>query len=203
MQWTLTLDVLFERRALLSVFDDFMISFDKDGYRFHLRAGAILRKEDCVLLHQAEGDTFWALPGGRINAGEPAEEALKREMLEELDLPIKVGRLAWVVENFFSHADRVHHEVGLYFLAEPASERLSGHGPFFGREADKKLTFQWFKQDPAVLDMIEIRPGFLASVLAKPFEGFKHFVHCDGVVGFNSAMNPDQESIVDHLSRRE
>jgi 8-oxo-dGTP diphosphatase len=43
----------------------------------------------------------WEFPGGKIVQGETAEEALKREILEELNLDIQVGeRLTSVLWNY-------------------------------------------------------------------------------------------------------
>ncbi len=64
---------------------------------------AVLRRSDEVLLvcQQAPDDDApaWALPGGRVEAGELFAEALTREVLEESGLEVtKVGRLLYVCQ---------------------------------------------------------------------------------------------------------
>ncbi len=156
-----------------------MISFDIDDYRYNLRAAAIILDGDRVLLHKIEGDTFWCVPGGRVDAGEQAAVTVVREMQEELSELVSCGKLLWTVENFFEYRGQKQHELGLYFLTYllPDSRLLNTAGPYMGNEGNLKLTFEWFKR--ADLHSLDIRPSFLANALAKPEPQLAHIVHLE------------------------
>ena len=64
-----------------------MILFESEGVRFNLRVGGVALSESKALLQYTELDTFWVVPGGRVEMMEPATDALKREIAEELGEP--------------------------------------------------------------------------------------------------------------------
>lgn len=157
-----------------------MSSTDTSPIRQQIRVAARISGELGVLLHRLEGDSYWALPGGRVEPGEAAADALVREMREELDEPVQCGTLLWVVENFFSLGGQRYHEVGLYFdvTLDPASRLLCSEGPFWGREGTQRLEFAWFGAEAR--SQMDIRPAFVAEALGKPAHAFLHAVHRDG-----------------------
>lgn len=148
--------------------------------RTRQRAAAIVLREDGrVLLHRPERDAFWALPGGAIEPGESAAQAIAREFQEELDTSIALGDLAFVVENFFCYAGVEYHEIGLYLRAGPLPGSLLSvsAGPYEGVEGDQKLVFAWFDLEK-VADL-DLRPAFLRSALMQGAMGVQHIVHRD------------------------
>ncbi|MDP2922630.1 MAG: NUDIX domain-containing protein [Candidatus Omnitrophota bacterium] len=64
---------------------------------------ALIKKDDKVFLCQRkEGDSFallWEFPGGVVEENETFEEAIEREVKEELSLEVKVEKLLEVFED--------------------------------------------------------------------------------------------------------
>ena len=121
-----------------------MISFRTGNYRFHYRVAAIVVDDGYLLLHRPQGDSFWALPGGRVEAGETGVDTITRAFREELGLAVAVTTLASTGENFFGHEGEPHHEVGLYFNASlaldcPLRDKSRSH---VGVEGNKGLEFR-------------------------------------------------------------
>jgi len=153
---------------------------------FKLRVCAIAIDDGEVLIHRADQDGFWALPGGHVEMMEPTDLTLKREMKEELDTDVEIKRLVWVGENFFEDKGHKFHEVCFYYLIDipENSEILETAGPFYGEEdeyefmGDKiKLIFRWYPID--ALKDLRLYPSFLREGLKDIPESTEHIVHED------------------------
>jgi len=63
--------------------------------------GAIIFKNEKILLvkrTKSPAKGMWAVPGGKIKAGETMQEALKREIKEEANLEVEVGEVVYVFD---------------------------------------------------------------------------------------------------------
>jgi ADP-ribose pyrophosphatase YjhB (NUDIX family) len=163
-----------------------MITFKINQARFTYRVAWVCVHDNHVLLHRADGFDFWALPGGRVEIGEPSETTFRREIAEELGIHtgINVERLLWVAENFFTFEGTSHHELGLYYkvsLEQDAafydkSKIMEGTEEYYVKDR-LKLFFQWFAVD--TLDDVPLYPTFLRAGLRNLPTSAQHIVHVD------------------------
>ena len=138
-----------------------MIVFDRNDTRFNFRVGGVICRGGHVLLQTAADIDFWVVPGGRVEMLESAEEALGRELREELDVQPRVGRLLWIVENFFQFDGIRFHEIGMYFLADVPPQVPDGE--FESSEPGVPLRMRWF--DLEQLGEVNVKPQFLRACL--------------------------------------
>jgi 8-oxo-dGTP pyrophosphatase MutT (NUDIX family) len=154
-----------------------MIRFQDSQGVFQFRCVAVILHADRVLLHKAEADDFWTLPGGRVEFFEFVQDTLVRELKEELDCTANVVRPLWFVENFFTYHTQDCHEISYYFLVNITDDViLAQESEFCGIEVDCKLIFKWF--DLQDLANLSLYPVFLKSELLNLPSGLTS-VHID------------------------
>jgi mutator protein MutT len=102
--------------------------------------GAIIIKGEEVLLARRgkePGYGEWSIPGGAVNLGERLEEAVIREVCEEVNLAVGVGAVVEVLERIFHDPEgKVQYH---YVLVDFLCEYLSGEE----KPSSDALEVQW------------------------------------------------------------
>ena len=122
------------------------ISFPCEGQKFNYRVCAVMISENRILAMHDERSPYFYLPGGRVAMGETAEQAIIREVQEELQITPKIIRPLWLSQAFFTEeVDNLHyHELCIYFLMDISETNLLAKGAVFTlREGGHTHTFEW------------------------------------------------------------
>lgn len=113
-------------------------------------------KEGKVLLAKSKGKCNYHLPGGGIERGESARNALIREIKEEINKDAIIIRFIGVIENHWEENDNSYFETNYLFIIN-----FEDNHDFTSNE--DKLIFQLI--DIAKLAEVKILPEIMNSVL--------------------------------------
>ena len=117
---------------------------------------AVIRNENRIFATQrgyGEYKDGWEFPGGKIEEGETPEQALKREIMEELDTEITVGELIDTIEYDYPN---FHLSMDCFWC-----ELVSGDLTLKEHEAAKWLdkntlgSVSWLPADITLIDKIK------------------------------------------------
>lgn len=126
------------------------ITFTTEEGRFNYRVCAVLLDGGRILAMHDENSPYFYLPGGRVKMGERAEDAVLREMWEELGIEARILRPLWLSQSFFNEdVTKVDfHELCLYFLLDASGTDLLTRGDRFrGPERRHVHDFEWLPFD--------------------------------------------------------
>ena len=125
----------------------------------HYRVVAAVVCKDNKYLCMQKGQTRfdytsykWEFPGGKIEAGETPQQALARELLEEMDYSVKVGEEIVTV----NHAYPDFSIEMTAFLCTPLSAtfRMKEHVAFEWRSRENLRELDWAAADIGVVERI-------------------------------------------------
>lgn len=101
------------------------------------------KKEECLLMKRGKNSKneagWWCKPGGAIDWGEKAEDAMKREIREELGIEIDI----W---GYLPHTDHVIKKDNQHWLAVNYVASIKKGEPK-NMEPDKHDEIRWFSLD--------------------------------------------------------
>ena len=111
--------------------------------KFHLRARALICKNNQILLARAKGENYTFFPGGHIEHGEKAEDALVREINEKLGAASQIKSFLGVIENCWSQEGVRQHEINLIFELNAPDLNINANPV----SRENHIEFLWSKID--------------------------------------------------------
>ena len=117
---------------------------------------AIIVQDECVLATQrgyGEFEGWWEFPGGKVDAGETPEQALVREIQEEMNASIDIERYLCTAEHDY---ETFHLSMRCYVcsLADDKFELLEHHAAKW-LNASHLDEVDWLPADIQVIDAIK------------------------------------------------
>lgn len=108
-----------------------------------------------VLLCKSVKHGYHFLPGGHVEFGETAKDALIREFKEETAITATCGPVALVAEHIFERKKGPCHEVNVVFHVELSDCEI--------RSLEPKIAFEW--ADLAQISELDLRPTSIKAWL--------------------------------------
>ena len=100
----------------------------------------IFRNKDRILVFEGydtvKGETFYRSLGGGIEFGEKAEDTVRRELMEELNVEVGEVRYLGTLENIFTFNGNSYHEIVLIYDGVLVDSGLYEQAVIVGKEAN-------------------------------------------------------------------
>lgn len=116
--------------------------------------------------HEHDHYYFFRPPGGGIEKGEFAADAMRRELREELDLDVAEPEFLTVLENIFEYGGEQKHEIVFLYRATITEERLTKVPEL--RIVDNTINFRavWLPLEALLQEEVVLYPAELQRRLA-------------------------------------
>ena len=136
---------------------------------FGVRATALILQNGKLLVTKDKGKYYTI--GGAIQVNERTEDAVVREVREELGVKAQAEQLAFVVENRFEQDGVSYHNIEFHYLVDLLEE-----APLVMQEDTKQLPCRWIALDD--LHTVDLKPAFLKSALPD-WDGKLRHIHLE------------------------
>jgi 8-oxo-dGTP diphosphatase len=119
-------------------------------------AGLIVREDKILVCQRTQHQAFpfkWEFPGGKIEANESPEEALRRELEEELGIRATIGRKVATVRHNYGNGSAVELH---FFLVEEFEGELENRifESILWAQRQELPTFDFLEADIALVKQI-------------------------------------------------
>ena len=150
-----------------------------DELEFHCRACGIIKQNDKFLIMKVNKADYFHIPGGHIEIGETAQNAVIRELKEEIGCDVLEANLFAIQENFWIRNNKKCHGIEFYFIIKPAKplaaydyEKLE-----LDKGEEKLLELKWVTARE--LKDIDLRPANIKELLinGKYLSSLSHLVN--------------------------
>ena len=115
------------------------IKVPKEKFQFRTSAYGIIKNDGKILLVNTRSSGKWFFPGGEVEIGESLEDAIKREVMEETGIEIKIEKFLTFKESYFYYdpLDQAFQNYGFFYICKPKTFDLTEENQVEFDEAEK------------------------------------------------------------------
>ncbi|MEO7617746.1 MAG: NUDIX domain-containing protein [Candidatus Saccharibacteria bacterium] len=125
--------------------------------KFNVTArGLIIHEGKLLICRLRSHDTFYCLPGGKLDVGESIEQTMIREMVEESGIKPEVGNLLFINQLINS----THHRIEFFYHIRNSQDYLDANL----NEATHANEIAEWKLADIRNDEYDLRPSFLVKL---------------------------------------
>ncbi|MDF2563887.1 MAG: hydrolase [Massilibacillus sp.] len=125
-------------------------------------AALLIKNGLCLIAKRRDGDhlaKLWEFPGGKIEAGETPEECLRREMNEEFQIDVKVGR--FFSESIYSYDTGTIQLLVYWVIWQGNSLNPVVHEEIAWVDKETILNYQFAPADIPIVEKLRCHEGDL------------------------------------------
>ena len=147
------------------------IKYDKKDFSFAYRVSAIIYNNDKskILLFRGDGKNYYMLPGGKVHELEKSEDAIKREIVEEIGFDNLEFEFVGISEEIIRQKENNIQQITLTYKSIYRNEIKKEK--FKSIETDW-MNFEWI--DISTLSKYELHPSCLVELVNN--SNIKHLV---------------------------
>ena len=147
----------------------------------NIRVGAIIIKDNKLLMVKNNKDDYYYSVGGRIQFGETAKQAIKREVKEELGFDMEVDRPGFICEAYFygsigDDIERLIYETAYYFYMKVPEDFTLDSKTFLEDGTPEYLEWVPIDTDKTIY------PEFFKTELKNPSKEIKYIIADERII---------------------
>ena len=141
------------------------VKFKEKEYSFHYRVVGVIVRDNNYLIQNIGGKDYYVLLGGHVRIGESSEDALIREVKEELEIDI------------LKRNGKIEHWIEQYYLVDSGEKLGKESWSFEENDIDGVKTLNYSFVSKEELKKIDLKPLKIKElIISEEFSGISHIV---------------------------
>ena len=155
------------------------VKFKEKEYSFHYRVVGVIVKDYKYLVQNIGDKDYYVLPGGHVRIGESSDDALIREIKEEVEIDIMKEdfKLVCYHENIYEKDNRIEHWIEQYYLIDVKGKLEKDNWSYIEHDIDgvKKLNYRFVNKEE--LEKIDLKPLSIKElIISGNFKDISHII---------------------------